>query len=54
MPNFAEKWKNRCLTRQPRQPEAQRHCRRPRHQPGGIGGMQVKRVLQMQQNHAAI
>ena len=54
MPNFGENWKNRCLTRPPRKPEAQRHYRRPDHQPSGVGGVQVKRGLQMQQNHAAI
>jgi len=50
MPNFGKKWKNRYLTRPPRQPEAQRHG----HHPSGIGGVQMKGVLQVQQNHAAI
>ena len=42
------------LTRSVRQPETQCQSGRAGNQPSGIGGVQVKRVLQMQQDHPAI
>ena len=54
MPNFGEKWKNRYLTHPARQPEAQSQSGRPGYQPSGIGGVQVKGVLQVQQHHGMI
>ena len=49
-----EKMPNRRLLGPARQPIAHRQGRRPGHQPSGIGGMQMKGVLQVQQHHGAI